>query len=153
MYVSCNIAWLPLLILLVNTFWCYVMPIVGAWIADEFWGRLKTIQTAIGFAMVGHIILIVSALPPVISNHPNGALGCFALGLIIFGIGTGGFKYLTLHGAAGIELTMLGRISRLSLLNSTKRPGCLSKRFPKPASVSSWTHRRLSRAFSSISTS
>ncbi|TPR02094.1 hypothetical protein CAN33_0042585 [Aspergillus niger] len=22
-----------------NTFWCYVMPILGAWIADEYWGQ------------------------------------------------------------------------------------------------------------------
>ncbi|EAU39068.1 conserved hypothetical protein [Aspergillus terreus NIH2624] len=62
-----------------------------AWVADEFWGRLTTIQVSIGFAMVGHIILIISALPPVIAN-PHGALGCFAVGLVIFGIGVGGFK-------------------------------------------------------------
>lgn len=68
------------------------MPILGAWVADEFWGRLTTIQVSIGFAMVGHIILIISALPPVIAN-PHGALGCFAVGLVIFGIGVGGFKY------------------------------------------------------------
>ncbi|KAL5366368.1 putative MFS peptide transporter [Aspergillus floccosus] len=74
-----------------NTFWCYLMPILGAWVADEFWGRLKTIQVSIGFAMVGHIILIISALPPVIAN-PHGALGCFSIGLVIFGIGVGGFK-------------------------------------------------------------
>lgn len=75
-----------------NTFWCYLMPILGAYIADEFWGRLKTIQVSIAFAMVGHIILIISALPSVIA-HPHGALGCFAVGLVIFGIGVGGFKY------------------------------------------------------------
>lgn len=68
------------------------MPILGAYIADEFWGRLKTIQVSIAFAMVGHIILIVSALPSVIA-HPHGALGCFAVGLVIFGVGVGGFKY------------------------------------------------------------
>ncbi|EAW22638.1 putative MFS peptide transporter [Aspergillus fischeri NRRL 181] len=74
-----------------NTFWCYLMPILGAYIADEFWGRLKTIQVSIAFAMVGHIILIISALPSVIA-HPHGALGCFAVGLVIFGVGVGGFK-------------------------------------------------------------
>ncbi|KAL4953051.1 POT family-domain-containing protein [Aspergillus filifer] len=35
--------------------------------------------------------LIISAIPQVISN-PNGAIGCFAVGLIIMGMGTGGFK-------------------------------------------------------------
>ncbi|KAF9885095.1 hypothetical protein FE257_000735 [Aspergillus nanangensis] len=74
-----------------NTFWCYLMPILGAWVADEFWGRMKTIQVAIAFAMVGHVILIVSALPPVIS-HPQGAIGCFSIGLVVFGVGVGGFK-------------------------------------------------------------
>lgn len=68
-------------------------PLVGAWIADEFWGRLKTIHVSISFAVLGHIILIMSALPPVISN-PTGALGCFSVGLVIFGIGVGGFKYV-----------------------------------------------------------
>ncbi|KAE8154389.1 POT family-domain-containing protein [Aspergillus avenaceus] len=74
-----------------NSFWCYITPILGAWVADEFWGRLKTIQVSIIFAMVGHVIFIVAALPSVITN-PSGALGCFAVGLIIFGIGVGGFK-------------------------------------------------------------
>lgn len=51
----------------------------------------KTIQWAIVAAIVGHIILVVSSVPAVISN-PNGALGCFAVGLVILGMGTGGFK-------------------------------------------------------------
>jgi len=76
---------------IVNTFWCYVTPLVGAWIGDEFLGRLKTIQLSIVFAFLGHIILIISALPSVIT-HPQGALGCFSVGLVIFGIGVGGFK-------------------------------------------------------------
>ncbi|KAL4873699.1 hypothetical protein BDV12DRAFT_207511 [Aspergillus spectabilis] len=78
-------------LILFNTFWCYLMPIVGGWIADEFWGRLKTIQVSIAIAMLGHVILVISALPPVI-KHPNPALGCFSIGLVIFGIGVGGFK-------------------------------------------------------------
>jgi POT family proton-dependent oligopeptide transporter len=59
--------------------------------ADQFWGRFKTIQVSIGIALVGHIILIVSALPPVIV-HPNGAIAAFAIGIVIMGIGVGGFK-------------------------------------------------------------
>ncbi|KAB8231450.1 putative MFS peptide transporter [Aspergillus alliaceus] len=74
-----------------NVFWCYVTPIVGAWVADEFWGRLKTIQVAIAFAMVGHIVLIIASLPQVIV-HPGPALGCFIFGLVLFGMGVGGFK-------------------------------------------------------------
>lgn len=67
------------------------MPLVGAYIADQYWGRFKTIQISIFVAIVGHIILIISTLPPVIA-HPNGAVGCFAIGIIVFGLGTGGFK-------------------------------------------------------------
>ncbi|RDW76628.1 putative MFS peptide transporter [Aspergillus mulundensis] len=74
-----------------NTFWCYLMPIFGGWIADEFLGRLNTIQLSILFAMIGHVLLIISALPPVIA-HPDGALTVFAIGLVIFGVGVGGFK-------------------------------------------------------------
>lgn len=87
-------------------------PILGAWIADEFLGRLKTIQLSIGFALLGHVILIISALPPVIA-HPSGALGCFSVGLVIFGCGAGGFKYVSLFQTypLGVELTEPGQTS------------------------------------------
>lgn len=42
-------------------------------------------------AIVGHIILTISAIPTVLSNS-GGALGCFIIGLILMGVGTGGFK-------------------------------------------------------------
>jgi POT family proton-dependent oligopeptide transporter len=76
---------------LVNNFWAYCMPLLGAYMADEFWGRYKTIQIAIVITVIGHIILIVSAIPEVIV-HPNGAIACFSVGLVIMGIGVGGFK-------------------------------------------------------------
>ncbi|CZR65601.1 probable MFS peptide transporter, putaitve [Phialocephala subalpina] len=74
-----------------NAFWAYVMPLLGAYMADQYWGRFKTIQVSIGIALVGHVILIISALPPVITN-PNGAIAAFAIGIVIMGIGVGGFK-------------------------------------------------------------
>ncbi|KAL8811204.1 MAG: hypothetical protein Q9200_001987 [Gallowayella weberi] len=74
-----------------NSMWAYFMPLVGAYMADQYWGRYKTIQISIFIAILGHIILIIATLPPVIA-HPDGAIGCFSVGLIIFGIGTGGFK-------------------------------------------------------------
>ncbi|KAF8504545.1 peptide transporter PTR2A [Russula emetica] len=49
-------------------FWCYVTPLLGAYIADEKWGRYKTISASVFIALVGHIILIVSSIPPVIAN-------------------------------------------------------------------------------------
>ncbi|XDG04955.1 hypothetical protein ABKA04_004570 [Annulohypoxylon sp. FPYF3050] len=78
-------------LVLFNSFWSYLMPLLGGWVADAYWGKYKTIHAAVAIAMFGHIILIVSTLPPVIAN-PKGSLGCFALGLIFFGIGVGFFK-------------------------------------------------------------
>lgn len=74
-----------------NQFWAYLTPILGAYIADTYLGRFKTILYAIAVAIVGHTILIISAIPPVIV-HPNSAIGAFAVGLIVLGIGTGLFK-------------------------------------------------------------
>ena len=76
---------------LFNSFWSYMMPLWGAYLADAVWGRFKTIHYAIYVAMIGHIIMIVSALPSVITN-PKGAIGAFAAGLIFFGVGVGWFK-------------------------------------------------------------
>jgi len=74
-----------------NQFWAYVMPLVGGWIADSYLGRYATIQWSILAAIIGHILLICSSIPTVMDN-PSGALGLFAVGLVIMGIGTGGFK-------------------------------------------------------------
>ena len=59
--------------------------------ADAHWGRYKTIGISLAIAIVGHIILVISAVPNVIV-HPDGSLACFLIGLIIMGVGTGGFK-------------------------------------------------------------
>lgn len=67
------------------SFWAYTTPLVGAYIADTYFGRLKTIQYAIRFALVGHCILIVSALPFMI-QRPHMALIVFIIGLIVLGM-------------------------------------------------------------------
>jgi len=72
-------------------FWCYVTPLLGAYIADERWGRFKTISVSVATAFIGHIILIISSIPPVIA-HPKGALAALSLAIIVMGLGTGGFK-------------------------------------------------------------
>ncbi|KAL2168239.1 hypothetical protein VTG60DRAFT_247 [Thermothelomyces hinnuleus] len=74
-----------------NSFWQYTMPLFGAYVADSFLGRYRTIGFALMVDILGHIILIISGLPPVIKN-PNGALGAFIIGLVLMGVGTGGFK-------------------------------------------------------------
>jgi proton-dependent oligopeptide transporter, POT family len=67
------------------------MPLIGAYIADQYWGRFRTIMASIVLALIGHTILVASAAPAVISN-PHGSVACFTIGLVIMGIGTGGFK-------------------------------------------------------------
>ncbi|KZV84008.1 PTR2-domain-containing protein [Exidia glandulosa HHB12029] len=74
-----------------NSFWVFVIPLFGAYIADTRLGRFKTVCWSVGIAIIGHILLIMSAIPPVIV-HPHGALGCFIIAIIIMGLGTGGFK-------------------------------------------------------------
>jgi POT family proton-dependent oligopeptide transporter len=73
-----------------NSFWSYTTPIIGAIIADEYLGRFNTIFIAIGFSIVGHVLLIISAIPVVLTSGK--AIAPFILGLILLGFGTGAFK-------------------------------------------------------------
>ncbi|KAJ4982720.1 POT family protein [Stagonosporopsis vannaccii] len=74
-----------------NAFWVYCCPLLGAWIADTYLGRYKTILYSVIIAEIGHIILVVSAIPSVLDNQ-QGALACFIVGLLVMGLGTGTFK-------------------------------------------------------------
>lgn len=74
-----------------NTFWVYCVPLLGAYMADAHWGRYKTICISVAIAILGHIILVISAIPPVITNT-SACYAVFMIGLIIMGLGTGGFK-------------------------------------------------------------
>ncbi|KAH8650925.1 peptide transporter PTR2-A [Tricladium varicosporioides] len=74
-----------------NNFWNYCTPLLGAYMADQYFGRYLTIQWACLLSIVGHIILVLSAIPPVII-HPNAAVGVFSVGLVIMGLGGGAFK-------------------------------------------------------------
>ena len=67
------------------------MPLLGGYIADTYLGRFATIQWAVVWALVGHILIIVSSLPPVLDSR-GGSLASFCLGIVIMGVGTGGFK-------------------------------------------------------------
>ncbi|TFK82817.1 oligopeptide transporter [Polyporus arcularius HHB13444] len=74
-----------------NTFWVYVIPLFGAYIADTRWGRYKTVCVSVAIALFGHVLLVISAVPGVI-EHSHGSLACFLIAIIIMGLGTGGFK-------------------------------------------------------------
>ncbi|KAH7912747.1 PTR2-domain-containing protein [Hygrophoropsis aurantiaca] len=71
-------------------FWSYVTPIAGAYIADTYWGRYKTICVSVAIAMVGHIVMIISAIPGIIGT--NHSFGIFILSMVVTGSGAGGFK-------------------------------------------------------------
>ncbi|GAA5924727.1 Ptr2p [Sporobolomyces koalae] len=74
-----------------NQFWVYTTPLLGAWLADTYFGRFRTICYALAIALVGHVILVVSAIPSVLEK-PDTAIGVFAAALIVMGFGTGMFK-------------------------------------------------------------
>jgi len=60
------------------------MPLIGAYVADKYFGRLRTIQYAIKFALLGHCILVFSAMPFMIAK-PDLALVVFTIGLVVMG--------------------------------------------------------------------
>lgn len=76
---------------MMNQFWIYLVPLFAAYVADKYLGRFKTICYALGIAIVGHCILVMSAIPVVIVQTKV-SLGLFLIGLIIMGLGTGSFK-------------------------------------------------------------
>ncbi|KEF60533.1 POT family proton-dependent oligopeptide transporter [Exophiala aquamarina CBS 119918] len=73
------------------SFWCYVTPLLGAYLADSYLGRFNMIMISIACAVVGHVVLIAAAAPSVLENS-NGAFAAFIVAIVIFGLGTGGFK-------------------------------------------------------------
>ncbi|KAF6817289.1 oligopeptide transporter [Colletotrichum sojae] len=75
-----------------NQFWQYFMPLFGAWVADKYWGRYKTICIAIAVDLVAHLVLISSAIPPVITKSKENSLSALLVGMIILGIASGGVK-------------------------------------------------------------
>ncbi|KAG7095190.1 hypothetical protein E1B28_005967 [Marasmius oreades] len=72
------------------SFWAYVTPLLGGYIADTHLGRFNTIYLGLAIAMLGHIIIIISSVPGVVEK--SGAIGCFAVGMVVTGLGTGLFK-------------------------------------------------------------
>jgi POT family proton-dependent oligopeptide transporter len=72
-------------------FWCYVTPILGAIIADQYLGRYKTIMIFCFVYMAGLVVLTVTSLPSLVGHGSTGIAG-YAAAIIIIGIGTGGIK-------------------------------------------------------------
>ncbi|CAH2354743.1 peptide transporter Ptr2p [[Candida] railenensis] len=71
-------------------FWCYLTPILGAYMADTYWGKYNAICVSCGIYIVGLLILFITSVPSVASH--NASLGGYIVSIIIIGIATGGVK-------------------------------------------------------------
>jgi POT family proton-dependent oligopeptide transporter len=71
-------------------FFCYLTPIAGAIVADQFLGKYKAIFLACIIYLVGLIVLILTSIPP--SINAGIALPGLIIAIIILGLGTGGVK-------------------------------------------------------------
>ncbi|KAK2861414.1 hypothetical protein FQN49_004219 [Arthroderma sp. PD_2] len=71
-------------------FWCYVTPLIGAFIADQYMGKYNTILIFSLIYISGLIVLFCTSLPVAIEN--GASLGGLVAAMIIIGLGTGGIK-------------------------------------------------------------
>ncbi|KAJ2524280.1 peptide transporter ptr2, partial [Coemansia sp. RSA 1935] len=71
-------------------FWCYLTPIFGAVIADQYLGKFKTIVVFTVVYIIGNLILTLTSIPA--SIHHGGALPGLVVAMIVIGFGTGGIK-------------------------------------------------------------
>jgi len=71
-------------------FWCYVTPILGAIIADQYLGKYNTIVIFCCVYILGLIVLTCTSIPTAL-DHGAGLAG-YIVAIIIIGLGTGGIK-------------------------------------------------------------
>lgn len=71
-------------------FFCYLTPIAGAIVADQFWGKYKAIFVACLIYMFGLLVLVLTSIPQAI--NANVALPGLIIAMIIIGMGAGGVK-------------------------------------------------------------
>jgi dipeptide/tripeptide permease len=71
-------------------FWCYVTPVFGAIVADQYLGKYATIKWFSLVYMVGIAILFATSLPWSIERGAAGP-GLVAA-MVVIGLGTGGIK-------------------------------------------------------------
>ncbi|ORY92083.1 MFS peptide transporter, partial [Syncephalastrum racemosum] len=71
-------------------FWCYVTPLIGGMIADQYLGKINTILAFSAVYMVGLVILTATSAPAAIEN--GAAFPGFVVAIVIIGLGTGGIK-------------------------------------------------------------
>ncbi|CAF3732827.1 unnamed protein product [Rotaria socialis] len=71
-------------------FFCYLTPIFGAILADQFWGKYKTIFFGCVAYMIGLLVLVLSSIPP--SINAGLAFPGLIVAMLIISFGTGGVK-------------------------------------------------------------
>lgn len=71
-------------------FWCYLTPLLGAAVADQWLGRYKTILIFSGIFICGLAVLFATSLPGPLEN--GAGFGGLIAAFIIMGVGTGGIK-------------------------------------------------------------
>ncbi|KAF7558009.1 hypothetical protein G7Z17_g339 [Cylindrodendrum hubeiense] len=69
---------------------CYVTPILGAIIADQYLGKYKTILIFCSFYWVGLVILWTTSLPTAMAH--GASMPGYIIAIIVIGLGTGGIK-------------------------------------------------------------
>ena len=72
---------------LLFSFLAYVVPLLGAWVADTRLGRYKTISIGVIICGISHIIMIFGALPSVLQAGHGIAPFLIAFFLLAFGAG------------------------------------------------------------------
>ncbi|KAJ1725034.1 peptide transporter ptr2 [Coemansia erecta] len=71
-------------------FWCYLTPIFGAIVADQWLGKFKTVLLFSIIYIIGDLILTLTSIPASIRH--GGALPGMIIAMITIGMGTGGIK-------------------------------------------------------------
>jgi POT family proton-dependent oligopeptide transporter len=71
-------------------FLAYLTPLVGGYLSDKRWGRMRTIWYGIWIGLISHIVLIIAGLPSVISSGK--ALAPTIIGILSLAVGTGMIK-------------------------------------------------------------
>ncbi|CAF1317389.1 unnamed protein product [Adineta steineri] len=88
-------------------FFCSIIPIVGAIVADQFWGKYKAIFISCIIYSVGLSVLVVSSIP--VSINAGTALPGLIIAMIIIGIGSGGVQsnFIPLMGEQYTRKTLI----------------------------------------------
>ncbi|KAF1356652.1 peptide transport protein PTR2 [Delphinella strobiligena] len=96
------------------SFWCYVTPIIGAVVSDQYLGKYWTIFYFAIIYIIGNLILFLTSLPVAIEN--GAALGGLITAMIIIGLGTGGIKSNTLKSGERVIVDPATTVQRIYMI-------------------------------------